>query len=207
MYGRASSKSLKGEFFAAQLQAKDPTLLGLIDCLKSDKEILVLHSIYVDGLSVDEIASLTNMYDHDVVYNKNRGLKHLYQLYRDYRSKVDGANSIDRLVVESNVKNILQDCGIWTITSLERIAQAGTLTNIYGIGNKKVEGIKRAYFNLTGKKLVFGGNMTGYNENVAMNMQLLDLYMKRYGLSKDDATKLISIVDDVVFTRLKARRK
>lgn len=78
------------------------------------------------------------------------------------------------------------------------------------IGDKYISDIKVAYKSKKGYNLVIKGStesMTDYNENVSMNMQLIDLYMKRYGLSKDDATKLISIVDDVVFTRLKARRK
>ena len=192
------------------LGKRDKVILYLVyNCLTPKFREPVVQ-VYLNHMTVADYACLGGINRDEVKHILHNAMNKLADEYYNYTvmNNID-KNSIYVLDLDKRLTHILVGHGIKTITDLEREARRGTLQDMRYIGDKYISDIKVAYKNKKGYDLVIKGStesMTDYNENVSMNMQLIDLYMKRYGLSKDDATKLISIVDDVVYARLKSRR-
>ena len=192
------------------LGKRDKVILYLVyNCLTPKFREPVVQ-VYLNHMTVADYACLVGINRGEVKHILHNAMNKLADEYYNYTvmNNID-KNSIYVLDLDKRLTHILVGHGIKTITDLEREARRDTLQDMRYIGDKYISDIKVAYKNKKGYDLVIKGStesMTDYNENVSMNMQLLDLYMKRYGLSKDDATKLISIVDDVVYARLKSRR-
>lgn len=192
------------------LGKRDKVILYLVyNCLTPKFREPVVQ-VYLNHMTVADYACLAGINRNEVKHILHNAMNKLADEYYNYTVMTNmDKNSIYVLDLDKRLTHILVGHGIKTITDLEREARRGTLQDMRYIGDKYISDIKVAYKNKKGYDLVIKGStesMTDYNENVSMNMQLIDLYMKRYGLSKDDATKLISIVDDVVYARLKSRR-